>query len=407
MADNRYAFLGLIDNPFPRVPTVDPTSHDIRMTGAIYNEEIFRDQVVALRQRLERGENLIYAQNTKFVAGVGKSALIAREWRRLQNVSPETTIFVRCGRAIQASTIGGVCNAIVEALVRQGALWKALGGILKKYVQDVEKPVLDRGVVDNLVTVYAKPPRVLPARALMLWDVKAAVDSVATWLDEIAPRISRDVVIVFLASMLSEPGKFLEAYMKKVKRRELTGFITILELLRIGDVGYLYVFLDQFEELFHGRGKKEVHDLMSSMRQILEASPSLATFVVTLHPSAAMELRSADGQSLTTVAPVNDRHVVDLPNITPGQAVRLAQTYLERFRKFGDDGRTSSAPFSDDCIELISDSYDGNIRQILQTLHYCIDAAVEHGVEHIGQDFFHQHYREITGKVSDQDVELR
>ncbi len=59
MTVSRYAVLQLTDNPFPRIPTVNPTSPDIRMNGAIYNDEIVRDQIAALRQRLERRENLI------------------------------------------------------------------------------------------------------------------------------------------------------------------------------------------------------------------------------------------------------------------------------------------------------------------------------------------------------------
>src|SRR6266851_768658 len=98
MATDRYSTISLADNPFPSVATVDPASRDVRMNGSIYDEEIFSDQIAALRQRLDRRENMVYAQNTKFVVGVGKSALITREWRRLQADADETTVFVRCGR---------------------------------------------------------------------------------------------------------------------------------------------------------------------------------------------------------------------------------------------------------------------------------------------------------------------
>ena len=81
--NNRYSNLALTDNPFPLAGTVDPTSPDIRMNGTIYNEEIVSAQLAALRNRLDKKENLIYVQNTKFSLGVGKSALITREWRRL------------------------------------------------------------------------------------------------------------------------------------------------------------------------------------------------------------------------------------------------------------------------------------------------------------------------------------
>jgi hypothetical protein len=406
MAVNRYAALGLTDNPFPRIATVDPSSPNVRMNGSIFNDEIFKEQLIALRQRLDRRENLIYAQNTKFVAGVGKSALITREWRRIQPFSPEAAVFVRCGRGTRAETIDGVCNTIVETWLKNGALWKAFCGILRGYAERSPASDLDPGIVDSLISLHPKMPAKVSARALMLWDTRGTVDSITTWLEEQSPRVQRDIAADFLSAMLSEPRKFSDAYLKKTKRREVTAFITVLDLLRIGGVGYLYVFLDQFEELFHGRAKKQIHELASSMRQILEACPDLATIVVTLHPSAAMELRSADNQSLTTIAPVDDRHVVDLPNIDSTQAVSLARTYLDRFRLDELQGAGTSTPFDDECIEAIAAERDGNIRGILQTLHYCIESAVEQGARSIDKEYFQSHYRDITGQISERDLEL-
>jgi hypothetical protein len=406
MANQRYAALGLSDNPFPPVPTVDPTSRDIRMNGFIYDDEIFRSQLAALRQRIDRRENLIYAQNTKFVAGVGKSALIASEWRRLQHDAPETTVYVRCGRRSQADTIDSACNAIVDAWFRSGVFWKSLCAILLQYCREAAKPTLERGVVDNLIATNPRQPRSVPARALMLWDVRATVDAVTIWLEEVNPRIWSDVSSLFLATMLSEPPKFPDLYRKKVRKREVTGFITMLEIVKTADVGYPYIFLDQFEELFHGRGKKELHELVSSMRQILEACAGSATFVVTLHPSAAMTLRSADGQSLMTIAPLDDRRVVDLPNIGAEQSIHLVATYLSHFRLDSTSHVRSVAPFEESCIELVCRERDGNAREILQTMYYCIEVAVDQGASVIDVPFFHMHHREITGKISDQDLEL-
>jgi len=406
MVVDRYGVLGLTDNPFPQVATVDPTSPNIRTNGSIYNEEIVRDQIEALRQRLERRENLIYAQNTKFTYGVGKSALIAREWRRLQEQSPESTVYMRCGRGMLASSVDGVCNTIVEAWLKNGALWKAFCGVLKKYVSQSRNSDLDRGTVDTLVSMHQKMPTTVSARALMLWDTRGVVENLASWLEGISSRIQHDIAIDYLTCMLSTPRKFGESYPKKAKRREVTAFITVSDLLRIGDVGHLYIFLDQFEELFHGRGKRELAELASGMRQILESCSDHATFVVTLHPSAAMQLRSADSQSLTTIAPVDDRHVVDLPNITPTDAVRLAQTYIDRFRIPGAEKSSGSEPLDEECVKRIAVDRDGNLRDILQTLYACVEEAVENGVSRIDSQFFEDHYRHITGKVSKKDEEL-
>lgn len=403
---NAYARLGLRDNPFPREASADPTSQDVRENGSIYNEEIFREEIGAIRERLEGRQNVIYAQNTRFVAGVGKSALITREWRRLRESMPSTTVYVRCGQKTQASSIEGSCNAIVVQLYRTGALWAALGGLLRLYSAEASHPVVEPGAVRSFVASYSSAPRKVSPRALLLYDVKPAVESIANWLEEMGPRVWRAIATTFLSTMLTEPGQFTEAYEKRARKREVEAFTSMLEFLRLGGADYLYVFLDQFEYLFQGRGKKEVLDLASSMRRILEASSGLATFVVTLHPNAARELRAMEGQSLTDIAPVDSRHAVDLPNITEEEAIRLAQTYLDRFRRDGESLAGSTSPFTEECIRSIARGVEGNIRDILQTLHYAVDVAAAAGGCIIDDDFVQRHHRDITGKVSAQEWEL-
>jgi hypothetical protein len=39
-------------------------------------------------------------------------------------------------------------------------------------------------------------------------------------------------------------------------------------------------------------------------------------------------------------------------------------------------------------------------------MYYCIEVAVDQGASVIDVPFFHMHHREITGKISDQDLEL-
>lgn len=406
MTTGRYASLSLTDNPFPSVPTMDPSSSDIRMNGSIYDEDISGPQLAALRQKLDRRENLIYAQNTKFVTGVGKSALIAQEWRRLQRDSLASTAYIRCGRKTQADTVDGACSTIIDTWCQTGVLWKAFCGILTRYCKEALRSQIDRGIVDTLIANHPTQPRSLSPRALMIYDIHAIVDAILAWLEDTAPRLWSDIAKVYLTTMLSAPPNFPELYKKRVKKREVTGFLTMVDLILLGGVPYPYIFLDQFEDLFHGRGKKELHDLASSMRQILEVCSGRITFVVTLHPSASMGLSSMDSQSLTTIAPLDGRHVVELPNIEPKQAVHLAATYLSRFRASAPASGDALAPFNAQCVEQICGERDGNIRQILQTLYYCIEVAVDAGSSLIDSAFLQSHHREITGKVSDKELEL-
>ena len=407
MTESRYHHLGLVANPFPSLPTVDPASHDARMNGSIYNAEIVSEQLASLHRLIRRRENLIYAQNTRFVVGVGKSALIIHEWRLLSSDPSATSVYVRCGPKLQANSVDTACNAIIDALFRRSVFWRVVCGILRMHTREVDKAVIDRGVIEALAATNPEQPRTVRLSAYMLWDIDSKIGAISNWLEGQSGRMERDIVALFLTDMLSQPAKFQADYPKKARRREVLAFVTMLELMRVGGVEYLYIFLDQFETLFLGQGKKTVIELAESMREILLASTGFATFVVTLHPSAAMQLTSVDGQSLTTIAPLDTQRVVELPNISARQAVELARTYLSQFRSMGASREESSAPFEDVFIETVAeDPCDGNIRLLLQVLYRAVEVAAEQGVTSIDQAFLAQHYEEITGRVSEEDVDL-
>ena len=85
----------LRDNPFPTTPVLEPSDSDIRINGTIYNPEIMADEISSLRSKIRRRPPLIYIENSDFVRGVGKSALIVQQWRQLQQDPTLTSIYLR------------------------------------------------------------------------------------------------------------------------------------------------------------------------------------------------------------------------------------------------------------------------------------------------------------------------
>jgi hypothetical protein len=358
-----------------------------------------------LRRRLDRGDVMTYAANKKFAVGVGKSALITREWRRLRGETAKTTVYVRCGPEIQGASVGGACNGIVESMSRNNGLWAVATGLLLRYANESETPVIQPGAIGRLVAKHKSQPQKVWLGELLVYELRPTLQSLTQWILATYADAWRDVVLMFFDSMLSEPPEFPAKYTKLVKKRSVDGFVTLLHLAALSNVGHLYIFLDQFEELFHGRGKKQVIELSSSMRTILEASVGVATFVVTLHPNAHMELNGIEGQSLTGIAPLDATHVVNLPIIRPDQALAVAETYLDHFRVENFDGPRSS-PFEEAAIKALATRCEGNLREFLQMLHRATDVAVESGANNIDLEFLSQHHLEITGKLSERDRKL-
>ena len=73
-------------NPFPQMAIIDPYSSDLRINGAIFNEEVFREEVADLRRKIDSKVNMIYITGGGWERGVGKSALMVQEWKRLASI---------------------------------------------------------------------------------------------------------------------------------------------------------------------------------------------------------------------------------------------------------------------------------------------------------------------------------
>ena len=90
-----YSDYHLSDNPFPTTPVLEPTDSDIRINGTIYNPDIMGDEIRSLHSKIRRRPPLIYIENSDFVRGVGKSALIVQQWRQLQQDPTLTSVYLR------------------------------------------------------------------------------------------------------------------------------------------------------------------------------------------------------------------------------------------------------------------------------------------------------------------------
>jgi hypothetical protein len=101
---NSYKDYCLSDNPFPTTPILDPTSDNDRTNGRIFNTDIMVEEIKSLQSKIRRRLPLIYVENSDFVRGVGKSALIVQQWRQLRKDKGVTSIYIRSEKKFKERT---------------------------------------------------------------------------------------------------------------------------------------------------------------------------------------------------------------------------------------------------------------------------------------------------------------
>ena len=250
----------LSDNPFPTTPILDPSSNDDRINGTIFNSDIMVEELRSFQGKIKRRPPLIYVENSDFVRGVGKSALIVQQWRQLQKREGVTSIYIRSEQKFKPADFAA---RFINQWHRDGYLWPAVLNVLAAYVK--ENP---RGEITLAgAEVFAQTFPRLPLRTISLFNFNVFnPDQLITDLAIGAHRMVGDVLPLELAhtffqSYLTDPRTFPDAYprvLRKHKWDDITMIAAVYNLLKLGRYEYHYLFLDQFEDVVHGLSGKSL-----------------------------------------------------------------------------------------------------------------------------------------------------
>ncbi|MGI0015889.1 MAG: hypothetical protein ACREBU_20920, partial [Nitrososphaera sp.] len=399
----------LRDNPFPSTPILDPSSDNDRINGTIYNPNIMAEEIQSFRNKIGRRPPLIYIENSVFERGVGKSALVVQQWRQLQKHSGVTSIYVRSEQKLKPADFAA---RLISRWHQDGYLWSAVLHALAAYVK--ENP---RGEITPAgAEVFAETFPQLPLRTISLlnftvFNPDQLITDLATWAyRQIGDGLHLELAHVFFQSYLTDPRTFLGAYpgvLRKHKWDNIAMLAAVYRLLKLGGYEYNYLFFDQFEDVVHGLSGKSLITFNTEMRRLIEASIGQATLIITLHPGATNTLSSNEGGDITSIAPLDPRHVVDMRNLTKEGTSQLAKTYLDHFRLAESPPPHSLYPFTTEAIEEIyNSSAKGNIRACLQALNYAIEKGIDAGSPIIDKDFLAKYHSDITGRVHPDEVVL-
>jgi hypothetical protein len=389
----------LKENPFPSVAIVDPKKRDIRVNGEIFREKILREEVGSLREKIDKRTNMIYVAGLKFDKGIGKSALIVHEWRRLRHLPNTTSVLVRSNPKDKPADLA---LAIVSDWHEQSYLWKATHNLLSRFSQVREDARVSPDAIDTMFNAYPRPPERLP---LTLYTHVTYPERLAKmfagWSSSLGNQLNALFLEQFFNLYLTKPAELPE----RISRFRIRGldemdiYANLLELLFQGGFENNFVFLDQLEDAIMPIPAGKIGEFCLGFKRMLEAGIGRAVMVVTLHPDSEMKLDTQAAQHLLKVAPTDTAHRVDVLALeaTGNDALELAAEYMNQFRTALPNYPTF--PMETDVIRYIAFLQEGNMRRILQQLHECLKFGAWNGNPVITLDYVCEHHKETMGML--------
>jgi hypothetical protein len=318
---------------------------------------------------------------------------MAHLWRELRSNDKLYMAFVECEEAGLYSEPAGFCARILHELHRRGYLWNAFLNILLKFAQETAE--IAKESVEVMREHYKEPPQKLPfERYIHVFKPKQLISDIISWV--LSKTSCNEDFPTFLFDIYSTCPANFRPKTRRGKSDFIKHYEDALKLLQFSGYDYGYFFLNQFEWSVPSSAK--IREFCIGMRRILEASENKASIIVTLHPEAHKKLASPLAEHLRTLAPFDGRHYKVL-NVLPKDgklAVLLGETYITSFRLEMVSDPTH--PFEPVVIRYICFLYGGNIRDILQSLHKCIEVGVKLGYPKIGMEFLVNHHQEILGR---------
>lgn len=384
----------LRENPFPQTAVIDPSSDDPRINGSIFLEDIFRRAIDNLRQKTERGVNVVYIAGIQYDKGIGKSALMIHHWRECCNSDDTISLYLRCG---ERDSVRDICRKVLESWHRQDALWNTFRRVLIQFSKERKDPRLAEDAVEAMFNAFPHMPASLPLTLYtQVLNVKLVAENLAAWAAA-QTNARKESLLPLFVCYLTKPSEFPE----ELKGRS----IDVVELYQdfvklMAGFGYNrhFLFLDQFEDMIMGTKKSGIGLLCVSMKRMIEASGDRVTVFVTLHPNSEDYLRMPQAKDLTGVAPLDGIHRVDvmLLDRRGESAVTLALEYFKYFR--AGDPPYPTFPIRPELIEFVCFLHGGVIREVLQQLHNCLDHVAQTNMPELTLEYALKHSLEVFGK---------
>lgn len=369
--------------------------------GQILKGEVARaryHEIKEINDKLQKKINLIYLLGFEWEKGTGKSALIINSWKKLNLMSNIVNVYIKCSNFPPLNNPSGFCIGIVKEWHKENILWQSLKTLIKRYIDDIQPLFPKKASVETLFNAFPKMPLRLPlTRYIHVSDPEELAFKLADWLNE-KMHLDRAICQKWLNAYLISPLTFEDIIDKSGRRDSINYYRFFVQILDLVGFKHLFIFLDQFEDALMKIDNPKVGEFCLGMRRILEAGIGFTTLILTLHPDGETKLSAMGGEYLTQLAPIDSNHMVSIMTLKEKLelVIPLSQAYLKKFRII--KPKYPTYPFTENALRFLCHVEGGNIRQILQRLHYCIEFGLEKNIDEITINVIVNNPRETIGR---------
>jgi len=383
----------LLDNPFPETAVCNPYSRDPRLNGSIFCIDIFEEKIRELDVRTKNSVNLIYVSGNQYDRGLGKSALMVNHYKKLKERDGVTCAYVRC---MEKEKMEDIAKKVILVWHEEGFLWEAFKESFTAFSQVDRDPLLQPASVKLMFQDYPDPPDILPVpRYTYVRDIGRKIDSYVGWLSDFINADAGPLAALF-EDYLSSPSELPDTLSSR-KVDCISVYHACLKFLNAYGFSRHYVFFDQFEDMVMGISKSKMGSFALAMKSLLSGASGASVFV-SLHPNSEMKLKEPAARDLTSVAPFDDFHRVNLLalDVAPEKAVSLAEEYLGHYRL--GEAPYPSYPFEPELLVFTWYFNKGIIRNYLQQLNLALKNGVMLGYPELKLEYALEHQLEILGR---------
>lgn len=344
----------LRDIPFVELPTVNPTSSDLRINGRIFSREGFEAQYQGLLGLIQREKGLCYVRAESDVLGTGKSALLAAVYWDLKDDKKKRDRYTPVWADVETpGSISQLLGRVLDAMVTENVI-----DSIKSELKD-----LTPSSISSLLSKRIRQPS--PSAVLAVSRIlQMPTDELSMKYVNIRRSISMVSAVEVFQYILTAYGRTEE------KRR-------------------VVVFINQFEEYVRTqRGIAGLRRLGEDMNDLIRSVQNCGniTFVLTLYPSSEAMLQTV-GPIIETFGTIRANSVTTGELDTPS-FLAIAKAYLDKFRtENAPRGIGPLHPFDEDVVTFFANECNGIPRNFIRYLHNALVEAALAGHGTVTLDF--------------------
>ncbi len=418
-AENRYALIGLRQNPFPNEPSIRLGNQDPRLNGSIYNQLLHEGQRKQfdsfLIPTVDKPDvrTLIFLMDhaTRRGRGIGKTVFLKKQVDRIMSdfgesasrgyavmfgvhvvpsASPPTTKFWQFARIIFDSFLE--TDIIAIAIARLRALSTKIRPELLAEIKTTE----------DLIEKLGNDHWLNEKRVPVDFELNPAVEQI------LRSSGVRDELARALANYGTSQEKFRQAFydsFTNYRWRQDGGKIVFHDLVNLflaAKFNRALLLIDEVEKIVPVQNLLERRAFVDSLRyfmfdgQCASANNRFFGMLLTIHPGLQeLLLPHWNAAGLDRLAPINEpdaqRNTIYFPPLNARDAKPLVTEYLDYYRLPGAKF-TELMPFDEDAIVEALVQSSGVPGKMLTLLSGVVDRAVELGITKINKQFVHQTY---------------